>query len=270
MLYVKRYLHTLFTKAPDVYNTQEYSEFHLTQVALYAHFAPKYDPKFFQSEQGLTEADDVEQSGNDNYLKKPLIVLPGGDGKIENDNNSYLHSMHQIEEQSDFLKFLKYSNYVPLEVALRECERQTPPLYREIVFILAKMGCVKEGLMLLLRELGDVQLAVKYIELYGPEHWDIIVDHALSHHAFLGELLDLIGSYNRFDPMTLVGKLPPCMEIPGLRKRLHRLLSHCSFQVCYLSLRLPYATMRNIDGCYGRIFFEENVFVCCKMIHFPS
>lgn len=244
-------MHTLFTKAPEVYNTQEYSEFHLTQVALYAHFAPKYDhdhPQIFHNSsiQAPDEHTNYTNSNSDSHSNnnssgfgkngkshfKPLIILPSTEDEGEGDtSNSYLHSMHQIEEQSDFLKFLKYSNFVPLEVALRECERQTPPLYREIVFILAKMGCVKEGLLLLLRELGDVQLAVKYIELYGPEHWDLIVDHALSHHAFLGELLDLIGCYNRFDPMTLVGKLPPCMEIPALRQRLSRLLSHCQFQV---------------------------------------
>lgn len=220
-----------------MYNTQEYSEFHLTQVALYAHFAPKFDPASLHtssSNNGTGTGTGTSTVGvkNQNGHVKPLIILPGA---VDDDGDSYLHSMHQIEEQSDFLKFLKYSNFVPLEVALRECERQSPPLYREIVFILAKMGCVKEGLLLLLRELGDVQLAVKYIELYGPEHWDLIVDHALSHHAFLGELLDLIGCYNRFDPMTLVGKLPPCMEIPGLRQRLSRLLSHCSFQVLCLS-----------------------------------
>ena len=228
-----RYLHTLFTKAPEVYNTQEYSEFHLTQIALSGHFAPKYEhPQLFHNSniqvphEHTNYSNEATKSGQSQF--KPLIILPSAEGDT---SNSYLHSMHQIEEQSDFLKFLKYSNFVPLEVALRECERQTPPLYREIVFILAKMGCVKEGLLLLLRELGDVQLAVKYIELYGPEHWDLIVDHALSHHAFLGELLDLIGCYNRFDPMTLVGKLPPCMEIPALRQRLSRLLSHCQFQV---------------------------------------
>jgi hypothetical protein len=221
-----------------VYNTQEYSEFHLTQVSLYAHFAPKYDPRTFHNsanqdtdDSNVSTTDGTTPAKNGNTRVQPLIILPSADGTDSDECNSYLHSMHQIEEQSDFLKFLKYSNFVPLEVALRECERQNPPLYREIVFILAKMGCVKEGLMLLLRELGDVQLAVKYIELYGPEHWHLIVDHALSHHTFLGELLDLIGCYNRFDPMTLVGKLPPCMEIPALRQRLSRLLSHCQFQV---------------------------------------
>lgn len=235
-----RYLHTLFTKAPEVYNTQEYAEFHLTQVALYAHFAPKYDHTQLFHNSNAQVADEYTHHGSSSIKNdgkshfEPLIILPnaeGGSGDDSSSTSSYLRSMHQIEEQSDFLKFLKYSNFVPLEVALRECERQTPPLFREIVFILAKMGCVKEGLLLLLRELGDVQLAVKYIELYGPEHWDLIVDHALSHHAFLGELLDLIGCYNRFDPMTLVGKLPPCMEIPALRQRLSRLLSHCQFQV---------------------------------------
>ena len=244
---LRRYLHTLFTKAPEVYNTQEYSEFHLTQVALYAHFAPKNDPKSTRkSEQNETSNEAITESHC-----QPLIVLP----KCSDS------SIKQIEEQSDFLKFLKYSNFVPLEVALRECERQSPPLFREIVFILAKMGCVKEGLLLLLRELDDVQLAVKYIERYGPEHWDLIVDHALSHHAFLGELLDMIGHYNRFDPMTLVGKLPPCMEIPDLRQRLSRLLRHCQFQVNFIIFLVFIDLVYELLRLYVlfRIFFEGGV-----------
>ncbi len=34
------YLHTLFTTLPDVYNTQEFAEYHTLQVQLYCEFAP--------------------------------------------------------------------------------------------------------------------------------------------------------------------------------------------------------------------------------------
>jgi len=38
------YLHLLFTRAPEVYNTQEYARFHVLQVSLYAEFAPDFEP----------------------------------------------------------------------------------------------------------------------------------------------------------------------------------------------------------------------------------
>ncbi|CAE7413409.1 VPS41, partial [Symbiodinium microadriaticum] len=112
----------------------------------------------------------------------------------------------RTNEDSDFLKFLKYSNFVSLEVALRECERQQPPLYHEIIYILARMGNIKEGLAMLLRELGDVNLAVEYVERYDVSLWSDVVDYGLTHHDFLADLMDLIGLYNKFDPMTLIEK----------------------------------------------------------------
>jgi len=200
------YLHALSRHAPDLYNTQEYAEFHVMQVSLYAHFAPKPDTK--QHHQAKV---------GEQLEGRPLVLRPD-------------QQQTSRAQDSDFLQFLKFSNFVPLEVALRECERQQPPLYREMIYILAQMGMVKEGLALLLRETGDVNLAVEYVEQNDPELWEDVVNHALSHHDFLAELMDLIGMYHKFNPLTLVKKLPPCMEIPLLRQRLLRLIKHCDFQ----------------------------------------
>jgi hypothetical protein len=102
---------------------------------------------------------------------------------------------NSFSEETDFLKFLKFSNFVPLEIvsplpcppsspslslslslslcllsissrqALRECDRQTPPLFREKIYILARIGNAKEGLAILLREIGDVKMSIDYIEV---------------------------------------------------------------------------------------------------------
>lgn len=173
-----------------MYNNQEYAELHLKQVSLYAHFAHAQQQEADAASLALA-TDSISCD-----LDRPLINP---------------HDLRHFKKQddSDFLQFLKYSNFVSLEVvgcavcyclllivnltgcvvkALRECERQQPPLYREIIFILAKMGNVKEGLVsppksafivrciivngaallsqaLLLRELGDVHLAVEYVEV---------------------------------------------------------------------------------------------------------
>ena len=165
------------------------------QVSLYAHFAPKsISPKSSKSaEYPLTRFRDP---------REPLI------------SSAFLESLNSFDEETNFLKFLKFSNFVPLEVvswlsslleewqlpqALRECDRQSPPLYREKIYILAKMGNAKEGLSILLREVGDVKMAIHYLEVgdrsctpltchdkqYNLDLWEDVVDHALAHHDFL-------------------------------------------------------------------------------------
>lgn len=131
------------------------------QVSLYAHFAPKsISPKSSKSaEYPLTKFRDP---------REPLI------------SSTFLESLNSFDEETNFLRFLKFSNFVPLEVvsllpsplkewqlpqALRECDRQSPPLYREKIYILAKMGNAREGLSILLREVGDVKMAIHYLEV---------------------------------------------------------------------------------------------------------
>lgn len=93
---------------------------------------------------------------------------------------------------SDFLKFLKTSVNIQWDVALRECEKHHPPLHRERVYILARMGSVQEGLGVLLRDIGDVQLAISYVETHDPSLWTDLVDFALSHYTFLVRTILLI------------------------------------------------------------------------------
>lgn len=53
------------------------------------------------------------------------------------------------------LPFLRQSNYIPLDKAYKACEERN--LYREMVFIMGRMGNTKQGLKLLIEKLGDVK-----------------------------------------------------------------------------------------------------------------
>lgn len=140
------------------------------KVSLYAHFAPRSILK--SSASGLS-------SQSESHLHDPNQPLISA---------ALLEKSHPLDEESDFLKFLKFSNYAPLEVvsfflvdlswflkALRECDRQNPPLYREKIYILAKMGNTKEGLAILLREIGDVTLAIDYVQVFLPKSIIVIL-----------------------------------------------------------------------------------------------
>lgn len=121
---------------------------------------------------------------------------------------------------SELLRFLQWSSFVPLQDALTACEQlASPPLYNEIVYILGRMGQPKRALDILLEHVGSVRRAVDFVEAQGQgeasELWDTLIAHALDHHAFLSGLLEYADIASR-----LVTKIPHAVEIPGLKNKL--------------------------------------------------
>ena len=138
------------------------------------------------------------------------------------------------DKDSDFMIFLKTSNFVPLELALRECEQQRPPLYDEIVYLLAKIGNTSEALGILLQEVGDASKAIDFVEEHDDgshKLWDQIIAYSVNHQAFLLHLLDAIGTTSSINPLQLVSKIPTGLQLPGLKQRLTRILKQYEFQV---------------------------------------
>ncbi|CAM9127471.1 unnamed protein product, partial [Ectocarpus fasciculatus] len=148
------------------------------------------------------------------------------------------HTMQTVSKEdikdSDFMTFLKSSNFVPLELALRECEQQRPPLYDEIVYLLAKIGNTAEALGILLQELGDAGKAIEFVEEHDDgSHvlWDQIIGFSVNHRGFLLHLLDAIGNISSINPLQLVSKIPTGLELPGLKQRIIKILKQYEFQV---------------------------------------
>jgi hypothetical protein len=138
-----RYLHTLFTRIPEQYNTQpEYAEYHTMQIPLYAQFAPAFkrsenrEIKSFHERlhENNSNPNPNQNSNLNSNLNSNMSSLP------QNPPSSSSSSQRQQVVDSDFLLFLKKSNFAPLELALKECEKRKPPLYLEMIFILGKIG----------------------------------------------------------------------------------------------------------------------------------
>lgn len=246
------YLHELFTNAPDIYCSPEYSDLHLRQMELYAEFAPK--PK--QSAPVSATATSAP----------PAAVT----------------STRVKTHDSDFLMFLR-ANLVPAKQALAECERQDPPLYTEMIYLLSQLNRQKEALQLHLHKIGDVSLAIEFIEnsleggaslnLHGDvsalstaekrlgrrlnhdddEHdghsssaaaaklrsrqqhtenplWDDLIAHALAHQDYLEQMLDYLGIC-KLPPELLIREIRNNPTIPYLKLRLCRIISQLEFQV---------------------------------------
>ena len=120
---------------------------------------------------------------------------------------------------SEFLRFLRWTSFVPFEEAHEACAAANPPLHDEMVYCLGKMGKTAEALRLLLDEIGSVSRAVAFVEAHDKGLWDALVKHALQHPKFLGDLLDGAGNYS-VDVRGLIAQIPPDMRIPDLKAKL--------------------------------------------------
>ena len=141
---------------PERYNTQqEYAEYHIMQVSLYARFSPP-----FKRPEKMEKIEKVELINRENNISNSNSNSSSNSQFDESKNNKDAPSssssktqsapfspfvpigsiLRQKEPDSDFLTFLKTSIFVPLDFALKECERRKPPLYLEMIFVLGRLG----------------------------------------------------------------------------------------------------------------------------------
>ena len=210
------YLHMIFTNCFDVYNTEEYASYHRMQISLYAEEAALSNA----AKRG--NVDNKENAERNNIyhtqqeeIKNGFDLITGGDTQV-------------IED--DFIAFLKHSNYVPFDEALRECESRNPPLYKEMVYILARQGQPKKALGLLLREDGNAIDAIRFVESHDRDLWPLLVEYSMSHSRFLAQLLDYLGICN-IDPYLIVSRIPAKLYIPNVQKKMKQIVGQYDFQV---------------------------------------
>lgn len=123
-------------------------------------------------------------------------------------------------------------------------------LYDEIIYIYTRLGRIPEAMTLLLKEKGDAYEALRFIEEYGSTSSSTqgannlstsvessnslvnqVVKFALVHPYFLLQLLDAVGTSTAMDPLQLISKIPPKMELPGLKSHIATILKQYDFQV---------------------------------------
>ena len=208
------YLQTLFKRIPDKYNSQEYADYHIMQVTLHAEYAPKFVKTEMKKRQSSAGIDSDQNINSSRWIDCPDLVIPTRSANVD----------------TEFLVFLKTSNFAPLDLALRECEKRKPPLYPEIIYILARMGNKKEALSILLREIGDVYQAIEFVGTHDTQLWSDLVDYSLQHNEFLANLLDFIGVCN-INPINLLAQIPKKSIISFLRQRIQRIMRQFGFQV---------------------------------------
>jgi tetratricopeptide (TPR) repeat protein len=154
------------------------------------------------------------------------------------------------------MNFLRSSNYVPLKEAMAICEERR--LIPEQVFLLQRMGMTKKALELIVTKLGAsaddngvalgekvaVERAIEFCkEVNDNELWDDLIQHSLEKPDFILGLLNGTGTY--INPMRLIKRIHPQMEIPGLRSALVQILHDFNLQS---ELRLGCKTILENDS----------------------
>jgi hypothetical protein len=242
------YLHLLFTDpaAREAYSEElEYADLHARQVQLYAELMPRPSPPTSSSGtsgRGRSQLQVQQQQQTESSATVPEQVL----------------LKRSSLPDSDLLVFLK-SGLAPLDLALAECEKQSPPLFAEMIYIHSQMGSQRKALHLLLAEIGDVAMAIDFIESQLDSHitskrryghkqaagadaavhsathyvecqlWDDLVEYCMAHPAYLTRVLDHLGLC-KLNPVTVIAKIPRRSYIPHLRVRLLRILQQIQFQ----------------------------------------
>ena len=203
------YLHMIFVNCFNLYNTPEFEDLHILQISLYAENAERLRAK-----------------GKGSKLSSGMSLQH----EIQNGFDLALESRRQAAEENEFLAFLKSSSFVPLPLALEECERRNPPLYMEMVYILARMDAKRDALGLLLREVGSAYDAIRFVEAHDKTLWPDVVEYSIQNSDFLIQLLDYLGVCN-IDPRVIVSRIPSKLKIPKIRSKMKQIIDQYDFQL---------------------------------------
>jgi len=123
---------------------------------------------------------------------------------------------------------LRQSNSYSLEDALRVCEQHK--LYREMAFVLQRMGSTHEALQLIVHRINDMKMALEFVQTQNdPDLMEELITEALANPEHVSTLLENIGS--SIDPIRLIQRIPNGMEIPNLSDRLVTMMSDHNLQM---------------------------------------
>lgn len=100
----------------------------------------------------------------------------------------------------------------------------------ECVFLLGRGGNRNEALKFIINEQKDINQAIEFCKEHDDvDLWRDLINYGVKKPEFVTILMRNIGTH--VDPTLLIRKIPPKMEIPGLRDSLTKLLQDYSLQI---------------------------------------
>lgn len=139
------------------------------------------------------------------FLHLYLHGLFQRDHRIASEYHGRQVELYASYKQDLLLPFLRVSDSYPLEKARAICEEKN--LYRELVYVLDRMGSVQEALLLLIVDLNDVEEAIRFVlEKKDDALWETLISFSLRSPEMVAELLDHMSVLE--DPLQLIRRIP--------------------------------------------------------------
>lgn len=149
---------------------------------------------------------------------------------------------------SGLMSFLQASSHYVLENALSVCKQYA--MIPEQVFLLGRMGDTHQALFLIIDEMRDVEMAIRFVEEHrDSDLWEalvercLLVDKTLNTPLFISGLLDHVTECASVDPLALIDQIPLDLPIPNLNLKLQKIVFDYS-----LEERLRQDTKRILEG----------------------
>lgn len=116
------------------------------------------------------------------------------------DNSGRYHSrmvdLYAKYAPEKLLSFLRRSNSYPIQEALDICKREL--FYREMVYLLGRMGNTHEALTIIIRNLNDIQMAIDFCkENDDMDLWNELINQSLDRPEIMTKLFYSIGGMKR-------------------------------------------------------------------------
>ncbi|KAI6244063.1 RING-type domain-containing protein [Aphelenchoides fujianensis] len=178
----------------------------------------------------------------DSIPSKQVVVQLSKTPKLQMAYLNRLYSRGEANEHADLmirlyaeydrpklLPFLKKCEIYKLEKALDICKRRG--YTQEVIYLLGRSGDRLKALDMYMTHLGDIDGAIVFCteHEYDVELWDRLIELSFQKPEHIKKLLLKVVAY--VDPLVVIQKIPPDVEIPGLQEALLKILRDYELQI---------------------------------------
>lgn len=130
------------------------------------------------------------------------------------------------------LPFLRKSDNYDLDKAIEVCKKSK--LQHELVFLLGRSGNRLAALETIIEQMERIDLGIEFCaEHADPDLWQRLIELAMKKPEHVSKILTVAGTF--VDPLLVIEKIPPNMEVPNLQAGLHKVLRDSELQVSLIS-----------------------------------
>lgn len=140
----------------------------------------------------------------------------------------------------DLLFFLQNSELYTMQLAFNYCQKNNPPLYKELIYLNTKTNNIQEAIRISIEKLDDAEGAIKLVNDEKLEEY--LIDLCLKKGENICKLLKEIK--NLRNPLIFLNKIPPDLKIKNLKKTIVDIMSEFTFH-------------KQLHGSYNQIIKQD-------------